>query len=274
MASVINTNLAAIGAQRNLNCNSIALNKNLEKLSSGLKINTAGDDAAGMAISERMRAQLGGLKAAVSNTNEGIALIQTADGALSGINSMLIRMRELAVRAANGTLDSVACAINQSEVTALLANITATVGVTQYSGITLLDGTANINFQIGANDTINDRRNLSILPSDTASIGVDQVDVSTNENARDAIATIDAGIIYIANNRALIGAAQNAMERTQTNLGISIENAAASLSNILDADMAEEMLAFTKNNVLSQAAQSMLSNANQMSLGILKLLGA
>ena len=272
MSSRINTNMPAIEASRTLDSLNSKITKNMQKLSSGLKINTASDAAADLAISERMKAQLGGLKTATSNTIDGIALIQTADGAMSGINSMLLRMRELAVRSASGTVDPVACNINMNEINVLLANINSMVASTQYNGITLLDGTANIIFQVGPNNTVNDQFNLIIPPNDTVSIGIDQIDVTTNRHAQEAIATLDAGIIYIANSRALLGASQNAMERIQTNLGISAENTAASLSNLIDADMAEEMVVFTKNNVLSQAAQSMLSHANQMSSSILTLL--
>ncbi len=272
MASRINTNLSAVDAGRNLaNINSL-ISKNLAKLSSGLRINSAADDASGLAMSERMKAQLGGLKAATNNSNDAIALIQTADGALSVTNTVLSRIREIAVRSASDTVDAVARAINQNEVTVLLANINATNAVSKYNGVTLLDGTANLDFQIGANNTANDQLNLVIAAADTTSIGVDQIDVSTKANAQAAIDTIDAGITYISNIRAVLGATQNSIERTVGNLAISVETGLASLSNIVDADMAQEMVDFTKNNVLAQAAQNMLSQANQMSTSILSLL--
>ncbi len=272
MASRINTNMPAGRASRNLGNINNLINKNLEKLSSGLRINTAGDDASGLAISERMKAQLGGLRTATNNSNDAIALIQTADGALSVTNAVLSRIRELAVRSASDTVDPMARTINQNEVTSLLLNINTTNAVSKYNGVNLLDGTANLDFQIGANNTANDQLNLVIAAADTTSIGVDQIDVSTKAGAQAAIDVIDGGITYISNIRAVLGATQNSLERTVGNLAISVETGLASLSNIVDADMAQEMVDFTKNNVLSQAAQNMVSQANQLSTAILSLL--
>ena len=273
MSTRINTNLDASNASRNLGKTSDMLSKNLQKLSSGLRINSAADDATGLAISERMKAQLGGLKAATNNASDAISLVQTAEGVLIEAHSMLLRMRELAVRSATDSVDDAARSINQNEVSRLLTNIDNIAAVTKYNGITLLDGTAtDLVFQIGPNNTDNDRLTVTIGDATSAGIGADGVDISTKSGAQAAIDSLDIAIANISRIRSELGAAQNGLERNINSIGISIENTTASISRITDADMADEMVSFTKNNVLAKAAQSMLSQANSMPLGLLDLL--
>lgn len=273
MSTRINTNIEALNASRNLGRISDMLTKNLQKLSSGLRINSAADDAAGLSISERMKSQLGGLKSATSNANDAITLVQTAEGALAETHNMLLRMRELAVRSSTDSIDSVARTVNQNEVTKLITNINNISAVTKYNGIVLLDGSVSeLQFQVGANNTANDRTILTVTAADAATIGADGVDISTKDGALTAIDAIDAAISNVSVIRSELGATQNSLERNINSLSTSIENTTASISRITDADMADEMVSFTKNNVLGKAAQRMLAQANAMPLSFLELL--
>ncbi|WP_044749209.1 flagellin [Aeribacillus alveayuensis] len=265
----INHNIQALNAYRNLAANQLSTSKNLEKLSSGLRINRAADDAAGLAISEKMRSQIRGLEVAERNALDGISLIQTAEGALGSVHSILQRMRELAVQAANGTNTADDLGHIQDEIDQLVAEIDRIADNTKFNGNPLLDGSfTNVNLQIGANQ--GEEVLLSIGGMKTADLGVNSVDVTTD--AQTAISSIDTAIEKVSGERSKLGAIQNRLEHAVNNLKIAHENLTSSESRIRDTDMAMEMADFTKNNILNQAAQAMLAQANQLPQGILQLL--
>lgn len=270
----INNNIAAMNTQSRLASAQGAQAKSLEKLSSGLRINKAGDDAAGLAISEKMRGQIGGLNQAVRNAQDGISLIQTAEGGLNETHSILNRMRELAVQSANDTNTDADRGEIQKEVTALSSEITRIAANTQFNGQELLDGTFTTKqFHIGANE--DQTVTLSVLDMSAAATGLDvaKVNVSTQVGANDAIGFVDAAITKVSSERAMLGATQNRLDHTINNLTTTSENLTAAESRIRDVDMAKEMMNFTKNNILSQASTAMLAQANQMPQGVLQLLG-
>lgn len=305
---VIQHNISAVNAYRNLNNNTTALNKNLEKLSSGYRINRAADDAAGLAISESMRSKIAGLDQSVSNANDGIGLIQTAEGALSETHSMLQRMTTLATQAANGTYNSQARANIQLEVNELSDEITRIAKNTEYNGFKMLTGnvskagpagkTSILQLQIGptsgqklqitaksmtmsgifAADALTNVANLTKVSgvdftNQTASSqDIKTVDVMTVSKANTAIAAISKAIGKVSSYRAMLGAKQNRLEHTINNLKVTSENVTSAESRIRDTDMASEMAAYTKNNVLVQAATSMLAQANQSGSSVLSLL--
>lgn len=271
---IINHNIAALNTYRMLSANNTAASKSLEKLSSGLRINRAGDDAAGLAISEKMRGQIRGLNQATRNAQDGISLIQTAEGALNETHAILQRMRELAVQAANDTNNDNDRAEMQKEISQLISEIDRISNDTEFNTKTLLDGSlsggAELIFHIGANEG----QNLSLAISDMSStaLGVNGIDISTQGGADSAITTIQTAIDNVSSERAKLGAVQNRLEHTINNLGTSSENLTAAESRIRDVDMAKEMMEFTKMSILSQAAQAMLAQANQMPQGVLQLL--
>ncbi|HHX88067.1 MAG TPA: flagellin [Firmicutes bacterium] len=273
----INHNLSALNAYRNLVGTDNALNKNLERLSSGLRINRAADDAAGLAISEKMRGQIRGLDQAIRNAQDGISLIQTAEGALTESHNILQRMRELAVQAANDTLAGEDRDAIKEEVTELIAELDRIAETTEFNTKKLLDGSLKqvdddpgLVFQIGANATQN--MGLSIDSMKAADLGVDSIDLSDQAEADDAITTIDGAIGTVSSERAKLGAYQNRLEHTIANLGVASENLTAAESRIRDVDMAEEMMAFTKNQILMQAGTAMLAQANIKPQSVLQLL--
>ena len=268
---IINHNISALNAHRQLLANNNAVQKSLEKLSSGLRINRAGDDAAGLAISEKMRAQIRGLEMATKNAQDGISLIQTAEGALTETHAILQRMRELAVQAANDTNTDDDRTALQNEIIELIAEIDRIASDTEFNTQTLLDGTFQSKvFHIGANQ--GQAITVDIGSMLAADLGVDSVDISTQTGADSAIATIDNAIKTVSEERAKLGAIQNRLEHTINNLGASAENLTAAESRIRDTDMAKEMMNFTKNSILTQAAQAMLAQANQVPQGVLQLL--
>ena len=272
----INHNIAAMNTYRQMTANTTATSKSLEKLSSGLKINRAGDDAAGLAISEKMRGQIRGLDTASKNASDGISLIQTAEGALNETHSILQRMRELTVQAANDTNQTTDRGQLQLEIGQLVQEINRISTTTQFNGKTLLTGSyatagAGLNFQIGANSS----QSIELLIGNmgATALNVSGIDLSGTFSAITVqISTIDTAINTVATQRARLGAVQNRLEHTINNLGTSSENLSAAESRIRDVDMAKEMMEFTKNNILSQAAQSMLAQANQQPQGVLQLL--
>ena len=272
----IQNNIMAMNAHRSLGLNNNATSKSLEKLSSGFKINRAGDDAAGLAISEKMRAQIKGLETAQANANDGISLIQTAEGALTEVHSMLNRMTELATKSANGTMqDLVDREALQSEFTSLSSEIDRISSATNFNGITLLDGaltTTALTLQVG--DTADAFQQVEVTVGDmsSAGLGIDAGDLGTQTNAATALGLIKTAINTVSTNRANLGAVQNRLEHTVNNLSVTTENMTAAESRIRDVDMAKEMMSFTKNNILSQAAQAMLAQANQQPQGVLQLL--
>lgn len=273
---IIQHNIAAINSFRNLGINQSALNKNLEKLSSGYKINRAGDDAAGLAISESMRSQINGLNQATQNAEDSIGLIKTAEGALTEVHSMLQRMSTLATQAANGTYNSVARANIQSEITELNAEIDRIAKNTDFNGIKPISAQGMMTFQIGPSSAETIKVTLQGMTS--KDIGVENINVSNATNsagiqaANKAIDTIRTAIDTVSKFRAKLGAAQNRLEHTVNNLRVTSENLTAAESRIRDTDMADEITAFTKNNILLQSSQSMLAQSNAAPQGILNLL--
>jgi flagellin len=278
----INNNIAAYNSYRNLTSTGVNLGKSLEKLSSGYRINRAADDAAGLVISQKLRAEITGLKTAVRNVQDGISVVQTAEGALTEVHSMLTRMRELAVQASNtGANDSTAVAAAQAEVDALVSEIDHISAETQFAGLKLLDGTfgvaaggSNGQFQVSA--TAGDTITVDIASTDSTTLTVNTVingganDLATNPSA--AITAIDAAIQTVSQTRGSLGATQNRFESMINNLQVAVENLTASESRIRDADMAQEMITFTKNQILQQAGTAMLAQANQVPQSVLKLL--
>ncbi|MGG3738361.1 flagellin [Aeribacillus pallidus] len=266
----INHNIAALNTYRQLTSGTNAASKNMEKLSSGLRINRAGDDAAGLAISEKMRGQIRGLEMAAKNSQDAISLIQTAEGALNETHSILQRMRELAVQGANDTNTTADRNNIQDELNQLLSEIDRISTTTQFNTKNLLDGSFTGTFQVGANS--NQIISLSINSMSTGALDVASISVGSNSQASVAIASIDNAISLVSQERSKLGAYQNRLEHTINNLETSAENLTAAESRIRDVDMAKEMMAFTKNNILTQAAQAMLAQANQQPQGVLQLL--
>ena len=289
---VIQHNIAANNAYRNLSSNASNGQKNLEKLSSGYRINRSADDAAGLAISEQMRSKINGLDQATSNANDAIGLIQTAEGALTETHSMLQRMVTLATQSANGTYNSTARTAIGEEVTALKAELNRIASTTDYNGVKPLNtgnapgaaaapavgggspapapAAGGIVVQIGP--TAGETLTIATAKMGSTALGVNAVDVSTVSKANSAITTINKAINSVSTHRAKLGASQNRLEHTINNLKTTNENMTAAESRIRDTDMAKEMAAFTKNNILNQAAQSMLAQANQQPQGVLSLL--
>ena len=276
---VIQHNIAAVNSYRNLTQNTTNLNKNLEKLSSGFKINRAGDDAAGLAISESMRNKINALNQAEDNANDAIGLIQTAEGALTETHSMLERMTTLATQAANGTYGTTgegatARSNIKLEVEELENEINRIATATSYNGNKLIDGTVSkLTFQIGA--TKGEDLTLKLSNMKTSGLGVNGMAAKMTKvsTAASAINTIRDAVNKVSSFRATLGAKQNRLEHTVNNLKVSNENLTSAESRIRDTDMAKEISAYTKNNILNQAAQSMLAQANQAPQGTLQLLG-
>lgn len=271
---IINTNISAMNAHRQLGINQASGQRSMEKLTSGLRINRAGDDAAGLAISEKMRGQIRGLNQAARNAQDGISLIQTAEGALNETHSILQRMRELAVQSANDTLINADRTHLQAEVTQLLAEIDRIATTTEFNTQPLLNGTftgTTGTFHIGANagQTVS----LTIANMNATGLAVNAVNIDTRAGANTAITTISTAINTVSTERASLGAMQNRLEHTINNLGTASENLSAAESRIRDADIAAEMMEFTKSNILNQAATAMLAQANMAPQTVLQLLG-
>ena len=267
---VIQHNIAANNAYRNLSSNASNGQKNLEKLSSGFRINRSADDAAGLAISEQMRSKINGLDQATANANDAIGLIQTAEGALTETHSMLQRMVTLATQSANGTYNTTARSAISAEVNALKEEINRIASTTDYNGVKPLAASSDIQVQVGPTSV--ETLNIAAAKMDSSSLSIKDIKVSTVSTANSAITKINAAIDKVSSHRANLGASQNRLEHTINNLKTTSENMTAAESRIRDTDMAKEMAAFTKNNILNQAAQSMLSQANQQPQGVLSLL--
>ena len=274
---VIQHNIAAINSYRNLSTNQSALSKNLEKLSSGYKINRAGDDAAGLAISETMRSQINGLNQAVNNANDAVGLIQTAEGAMTETHSMLQRMKTLTTQAANGTYTETARKNIKAEIDALNKEITRIATTTEFNGEKPLSPDTktkgkNLTFFIGASADASNAMTVAQMTMTAKALTIDQIKVDNTTNAFKAMKSIDAAIERVSTYRATLGAAQNRLEHTVNNLKVTSENITSAESRIRDTDMADEITAYTKNNILLQAAQSMLSQSNAMPQGVLSML--
>jgi flagellin len=268
----INQNIGAFNAYRNLSVTNNQMGKSLEKLSSGFRINRAADDAAGLVRSEGLRAEIGGTKVAVRNAQDGVSFVQTAEGALEEVHTILQRMRDLAVSAASSTSDGAA---EQAEIDGLASELDAIGGRTTFNGDSVFGQTANFHVGAGSDAAVNA---LSVSTSElsSASLGasgdVSGVDVTTDSGAASAIATIDTAISNISTERSTLGATQNRLESTVRNLSVAAENLQAAESRIRDTDMAEEMVRFTRHQILTQAGTAMLAQANQAPQSVLSLL--
>jgi flagellin len=279
------TNVAALNSWRNLQNSGNAMSKNLERLSSGMRINRASDDAAGLTISEKMRAQIRGLNQAQRNAQDGISMIQTAEGAMSEIQNMLQRMRELAVQSASDGLDDTDREQIQKEVNQLAFQITDIANNTQFNTKKLLNGdyasTVDITIQTGANASENLSFNIKAVDAVALGVGSKDTDgallggisVDSRDFAETAITNIDKAINDVSGYRSELGALQNRLEYSIANTQSTAENLQAAESRIRDVDMAQEMTAFTKNQILVQAGTAMLAQANQLPQSVLKLLG-
>ncbi|MFF1876470.1 flagellin [Leifsonia sp. NPDC058230] len=276
MGMQINTNIAANNAYRNLNNTQNDLSKSLEKLSSGLRINRAADDAAGLAISEGLKSQVGGLTVASRNAQDGISVVQTAEGALTEVHSILQRMRDLAVQAGNDSNNADSRTDIQTEVTQLTDELTRISGSTNFNGINLLDGSnATLTFQVGAGSTAaNDQIGVDLSSADISAVvsALPAAGYADAATALTTIATLDTQIQAVSTARATLGAVQNRFESAVRSLNVSKENLSAASSRITDTDMAEEMVKYTRSNILSQAGTAMLAQANQSGQGVLQLL--
>jgi flagellin len=264
MSLRINNNVEAFNAHRQLVQTSNNAAKSMERLSSGYRINRAADDAAGLAISEKLRGQINGLDQAQRNSQDGVSLVQTAEGSLNEVHSMLQRVRELAVQYQNGTLSTSDKAAITAEAAQLQSEIDRIGNSADFNGIKLLDGSGGtISFQVGANDG-------DVISVDTATLSdkIGTIDVDQT----DAISAIDAAIENVSSLRGQFGAVQNRLEHTLNNLATYQENLTASESRIRDVDMASEMVQFSKNQILQQAGTSMLAQANQAPQSVLSLL--
>lgn len=269
----VNTNISSINAQRNLVNTTNRLQRSLERLSSGLRITRAADDAAGLAISEKFRAEVRSLAQAQRNANDGISLLQVAEGALNESSGILIRLRELAIQSANGTLGDSERTTLDNEFQDLLAEIDRIAAVTQFNGTQVLnDSSAAVTFQVGVDDTSNDQITVNGVNATTSGLAVSSAAVDTVTNAQAALAVIDSAISQLASLRASFGTAQNRLESTIRSLAVAIENSSAAESRIRDVDVASETAELTRNQVLQQAGVAVLAQANFSTQVVLRLL--
>ena len=277
----VNTNSASLTAQRNLSSSHRAMQKSIARLSSGIRVSSAADNAAGMAIAENMRAQQGGFKQAMKNANDGVAVLQTAESGYQSISDLLVRMRELAVQSANDSVSDTERGYLDTEYQDLIGEIDRISNVTEFNGISLLDGTAGsisattgtMTFQVGTRDSANDRVTINLTTQSASALGVNAESVSALSSAQATIGAIDLALEALSTDRAQVGSTINELTHAVDNLASTIENYGNSLSQIRDTDMAEESSNFSKTNVLQQAGVSMLSQANQQPNLVLRLLG-
>jgi flagellin len=276
MGLSIYNNVQAMNAHRALTVTQLDMNRSMERLSSGLRINRAADDAAGLAVSEAMRSNIRGQQVASRNAQDGVSLVQVADGALGNVGDMLQRIRDLAVQASNGTLTDSQRANLNAEVQQILTEINAVGTNTDFNGIKILSGSVStaasaVTLQVGA--AAGQSIAFTVGTVSTQQLGVSGIAVSTAASASAAIASIDAAISTITTNRATLGAIQNRLEQTINRLGIMAENLQSAESRVRDADMAQEMIKFTKSQILQQSGMSMLAQANAAPQSVLQLLG-
>jgi flagellin len=262
MSLRVNTNIEAFDAHRNLASTQMQLSKSMQKLSSGLRINSASDDAAGLAISEKMRSQINGTDQAQRNAMDGISLVQTAEGAYNEMHSILQRVRELAVQAQNGTLSTADTGAIDTEVGQLTAELTRIANNTQFNGLAVLNGSFTL--QVGANSGSGNQIGFTLASIDFSSIG--------SAAAAGAISAIDTAITSVSSARSTLGAVQNRLEHAVSNLGVYQENISAAESRIRDVDIAAETVNFTKLQILSQSGTAMLAQANSAPNNVLSLL--
>jgi flagellin len=283
MAVVINTNVASLNAQRNLSNTQFGLNKALERLSSGFRINRAGDDAAGLAISERLKAQIRSTSQASRNTLDGVSLVQVSEGGYDEVSNILIRLRELAVQSANGTISSNDRDAIDTEYDQLTAEVTRIAGVVKFNNVEVLNGNsagAAVSFvlQVGIGTTANDTITISINPLKATALGSAGLDLTalsltSASGATDAITTLDTAIDAVNSSRATLGAVQNRLEATSRSLAISVENLSAANSRIRDVDVAQETAELARYQILVQAGVAIAAQANQVPSLALSLLG-
>ena len=270
------SNIASLNARRNLSHTHKNLNQSIERLSSGLRINRAADDAAGLAVSESMRTQLRGLQQAERNSQDAISLIQTAEGGLQEVTNVLSRMRELAIQAANeGTMDTTQRGYLHQEFDLLESELNRIVNVTEYNGQQLIDGTVSsgISFQIGMRNSDNDRISIALQSVSATALGLDTGALSTSSQAQAAVSALDAALTTVNTQRGTLGATQNRLEMTISNLLNMEENLSAADSRIRDADIAEESARLSRAQILEQAGTSVLAQANQLPQSVLSLIG-
>jgi flagellin len=266
MSLTINTNINSLNAQRNLGTSQMSLATSMQRLSSGLRINSASDDAAGLAIADRMNAQIKGTNVAIRNANDGISLAQTAEGALATVTDALQRMRELAVQAQNGTNGTSDRANMDTEYQALSGEITRIAAQTKFNGVAIVGASAGAQvFQVGAN-------NGDTLTITTTTVATVQGDLTTSANASTAVAALDTALDTITTSRASYGAAINRFGFAISNLGITSENQTASRGRIMDADFASETANLSRSQILQQAGTAMVAQANSQPQGVLALL--
>lgn len=276
MPQVINTNMMSLNSQRALNNSQLSMQTSVERLSSGLRINRAKDDAAGLAISERITSQIRGLNQAMRNANDGISMLQTTEGAMDEITNALQRMRELAVQAANGTVSATDKASLNAEFTALAEEIDRVVTSTEFNGTQVLTGASSLTLQVGYKDAADNQ--ISISMADLSGLTSLTEDISTMTGSEPtgalaALAAIDADIDTVTGARAEIGAVQNRLESTIRNIANVVENQSAARSRIRDADFAAETANLTRTQILQQAGTAMLAQANVIPQSVLQLLG-
>ncbi|MFJ4996816.1 flagellin [Microbacterium sp. NPDC088619] len=273
MGLQIATNVGALNAYRNLSVNQNDVSKSLEKLSSGLRINRAADDAAGLAISEGLRSQVNGLNVAARNAQDGISVIQTAEGALTEVHSILQRVRDLAVQAGSDSNNADSRDAIKTEINTLGEELTRVAASTNFNGIKLLDSASTLTFQVGAGSEAAEDQ-IAVTLTDFSGLGatISGLTVDSAATALASIATIDTEITGVSSARAGLGAVQNRFESTINSLQVSAENLAAAKSRIADTDMAAEMVKYTASNILQQAGTAMLAQANQSGQGVLQLL--
>lgn len=269
---VVQHNLTAMNANRQLGVTTSAQAKSTEKLSSGYRINRAGDDAAGLTISEKMRSQIRGLNKASTNAQDGVSLIQVAEGALAETHSILQRMNELATQAANDTNTTIDRNAVQKEINQLVSEIDRIQSTTQFNTMNLIDGTfTGKNLQVGS--LSGQAIGISISNMNASTLKVTDMSVASYSSAGSAMDKIQSAINMVSEQRSYLGALQNRLEHTIANLDNISENTQAAESRLRDTDMADEMVEYSKNNILAQAGQSMLAQANQSNQGVLSLLG-
>ena len=273
----INTNLSSLAAMRTMNVNKQALDGSLERLASGSRINRAGDDAAGLAISENLRAQIRGMRQAKRNAQDGISLVQVTEGGLNEVSNMIIRLRELAIQAASDTIGDKERGFTDREFQALKSEINRIAESTNFNGNPLLNGkSGTFEFQIGVhNNPLTDRLAYNAQNADVTleSLGLIGESIATKSGAQTTLANLDTALTKVNSVRADLGAVQNRLQSTINSLAVSDENLSAANSRIRDADLAQEVSEMTKNNILMQAGISVLGQANQQAQTALKLLG-
>jgi flagellin len=271
----VNTNVASINAQRNLGAVTDRLSSNYRRLSTGLRISSASDDAAGLAISERLRSQVRSLDQAKRNANDGISLVQTAEGALNEVSSILTRLRELAIQSSNGSVSNQDKETLDEEFQSLVSEVNRIGRSTEFNGIKLLDGSSStVSFQVGFGTTSGiDTLSVSLSAALSTTLSLNSLDIGSGGATTTAISNIDAAINTVSSLRGSLGAVQNRLGSTINNLAVQVENLSAAESRIRDVDVAYETAQLTRNNILQQASISVLSQANSQPQSALSLLG-